>query len=125
MKIFSFVPTSSLRKAYSGLILKYRRYDSTIEFLKVGALVAVLVFSSLMYLLYVNRSSTRGYFLRQENQKLSTIQFDFEILKTTLLDYKHMNRETIQGTDGRRKVVDVRAEVVKLPGNTNLTYNNF
>lgn len=104
------------------MILRYRRYDSTIEFLKVGALAAVLIFASLTYLLYVNRSSTRGYFLRQENQKLNTIQFDFEILKTTLLDYKQMNRETIKGTNQERVVVDVRAEVVKLPGNTDLAY---
>lgn len=66
LKVFSFVPTSSLKKAYSGLILKYRRYDSTIEFLKIGVLVTVLLIASLLYLYYVNRSSTRGYFLRQE-----------------------------------------------------------
>jgi len=122
MKVFSFVQTSSIKKAYSGLILKYRRYDSTIEFLKVGSLLAVLVFASLTYLLYVNRSSTRGYFLRQENQKLSTISFNFEILKTKLLDYKQINRESIQSTNSKREVVDVRAEVVKLPGNTDLAY---
>lgn len=122
MKVFSFVQTSSLKKAYSGLILKYKRYDSTIEFLKVGALVAVLVLAGFLYLYYVNLSSTRGYFLRQENQKLSTISFNFEILKTKLLDYKQINRETIQGTNGKREVVDVRAEVVKLPGNTDLAY---
>lgn len=106
------------------MILRYRRYDSTIELLKVGALVGTLLFAGLLYLYYVNLSSTRGYFLRQENQKLSTISFNFEILKTKLLDYKQLNRDTIQGTNGKRDVVDVRAEVVKLPGNTDLAYRN-
>jgi len=123
MKVFSFVQTNSLTKAYSGLILKYRRYNSTMEFVKVGLLVTFLVLACGLYLYYVNRSSTRGYFLRQENQKLSTISFNYEILKTKLLDYRQANRETIQGANGKREVIDVRAEVVKLPGNTNLTYN--
>jgi len=122
MKVFSFIQTSSLKKAYSGLILKYRRYDSTIEFLKVGVLVTVLLTSGLVYLYYVNRSSTEGRFLKQRTQELNAISFNFEILNTKLLDYKQRNRDTVQGTNNKREVVNVRAEVVKLPGNTDLAY---
>ena len=124
MRVFSFVPSNSLKKAYSGLILRYKKYDSTIEFLKVGALVSVFLLAGFIYLYYVNLSSTRGYFLRQETQRLSTISFNFEILKTELLDHRQENRSTIQGSSSKRQVVNVRAEVVKLPGNTDLVYND-
>lgn len=115
MKVFSFMPTNSLKRAYNGLILRYRRYDTTVEFLKVGFLVAVLMLAGFVYLFYVNMASTRGYFLRQENQKLSAVSFDFEILKTKLLEYKLANREAIQSVNSRREVVNVKAEVVKIP----------
>jgi hypothetical protein len=81
--------------------------------------------AGLIYLYYVNRSSTEGYFLRQRTQELNSIAFNFEILKTRLLEQGQANRETIQGANNQqRKVVDVSTQVVKLPGNTNLTYKN-
>ena len=122
MRVFSFVPSSSLKKAYNGLILKYQKYDSAIEFLKVGVLVSVFLLAGFIYLYYVNLSSTRWYFLRQENQKLNTISFNFEILKTKLLDHRQENRSTIQGNSSKRQIVNVNAEVVTIPGNTDLVY---
>ena len=117
MKVFSFIQTSSIKKAYSGLILKYRRYDSTIEFAKVGLLATALCIAGFVYLYYVNLSSTRGRYLRQENQKLNTIQFNFEILKTKLLDYKQTNWDSINENENnnQKKVVSIKAEVVKIP----------
>ena len=69
----------------------------------------------LMYLLFINKASTRGYFLKKENQKLETISFQFEILKTKMLDYKQQNWESIASSTIKRDVVDVTAEVVKVP----------
>lgn len=123
MKVFSFSPTSSIKKAYSGLILRYRRHDSTIEFAKVGLLAGVLCIAGFIYLYYVNLSSTRGWYLRQETQKLNNIQFNFDILRTKLLDYKQTNRDSIQGNNSKREVVNIKAEVVKIPSSTDLAYN--
>jgi hypothetical protein len=122
MKTFAFVPQKSITKLYGSFLHKYRRYDDVIEILKVGLLSFVLVFCVLSYLYLVNMSSTRGYFLRLENQKLSSISFQFEILKTKMLEYKQYNWDTVQSSSLRRDVVDVSAEVVKLPQKVELGY---
>jgi amino acid permease len=122
MKTFAFVPQKSITKLYGSFLHKYRRYDDVIELLKVGTLAFVLVFCVFCYLYLVNMSSTRGYFLRQENQKLSSISFQFEILKTKMLEYKQYNWDTVQSSSFRRDVVDVSAEVVKLPQKVELGY---
>ena len=46
---------------------------------------------------------------------MATITFKYEILKTKLLDYKQQNRSAIQSTNFKRDVVDVSAEIVKIP----------
>ncbi len=60
-------------------------------------------------------SSTRGYFLKQANQNITTITFQYEILKTKLLDYRQQNRNEIQSTNYKRDIVDISSEVVQLP----------
>jgi len=67
-------------------------------------------------------SSTRGYFLKQANQDMATITFQYEILKTKLLDYKQQNWNAIQSTSFKREVVDVNAEIVQLPGHITLGF---
>ena len=122
MKTFAFVPQKSITKMYGSFLHKYRRYDDIIEVLKVGTLSLVLVICLFGYLYLVNMSSTRGYFLRQENQKLSAISFQFEILKTKLLDYKQHNRDAVQASPLRRDVVDVTAQVVQVPSKVELGF---
>ncbi len=65
-------------------------------------------------------SSTRGYFLRQENQKLSAISFQFEILKTRMLDYQQQNWNAVQSSTLNNAVVDVASEVVEVPSKVEL-----
>lgn len=67
-------------------------------------------------------SSTRGYFLKQANQEMTAITFKYEILKTKLLDYKQQNRDAVQSTSFKRAVVDVSAEIVKIPNGLQLGF---
>lgn len=83
--------------------------------MKFFGLAIFFLFCLFTYLFFVNSSSTRGYFLKQENQKLNTVSFQYEILNTKILDLKQKNRESIHGMDFNREVVDIRAEVVKIP----------
>lgn len=115
MRTFAFIPKRSLTNVYGSFLRQYRKYDGIMEMLKVGALAFFLVLFIFSYLIFINKASTRGYFLRKENQKLSTISFQFEILKTRMLDYKQQNWEAVAGSSFRRDVVDVTAEVVKIP----------
>jgi len=59
--------------------------------------------------------------LKQENQKLNTVSFQYEILNTKILDLKQKNWDSVHGMDFNREVVDIRAEVVKIPGTVELT----
>ena len=115
MRTFAFLPTQSINKLYGWILNRYRRSDLVIDIVKVSFLIFVFIVFAFVYLYFVNLASTRWYFLRQENQKLNTISFQFEILKTKMLDYKQQNREAINSMSFKRDVVDVHAEIVKIP----------
>ncbi len=114
MKTFAFIPWQ-VAKAYTWVISKYRRYDDFFEHAKIIGLFGFLLVCILCYLYFVNMSSTRGYFLKQANQNITTITFQYEILKTKLLDYRQQNRNEIQSTNYKRDIVDISSEVVQLP----------
>lgn len=115
MRTFAFIPKRSLANVYGSFLRQYRKYDGIMEMVKVGVLAFFLVLFIFSYLIFINKASTRGYFLKKENQKLSTISFQFEILKTRMLDYKQKNWESVAGTSFSKDIVDVTAEVVKIP----------
>lgn len=121
MRTFAFVP-GQVSKAYAWILNKYRNYDNVVELFKVGALSVFFLICGLSYLYFVNLSSTRGYFLKQANQNMTSITFQFEILKTKLLDYKQQNWDAIQSTTFKRDVVNVSAEIVKIPGSVQLGF---
>jgi hypothetical protein len=107
---------------YGSFLHKYRRYDGLRDMIKLGTYAVFFIWCSIAYLYFISMSSTRGYFLRKENQNLSTISFQYEILKTKLLDYKQQNWDSVQGAAFKRDVVDVNAEVVRLPGKPELGF---
>lgn len=119
MKTFAFVRNESA-KTYDWILNRYRKYDTILELAKFFGLAGVLIFCLFAYLVFVNSSSTRGYFLRQETQKLSAVSFQYEILNTQILDLRQKNWDSIHGMDFNREIVDIRAEVVKVPGTVEL-----
>ncbi len=121
MRTFAFIP-GQVNKVYSWIISQYKRYDSIVELFKVSALVVFLFVCAFFYLYFVNLSSTRWYFLKQANQDMTAITFKYEILKTQLLDYKQQNRDSIQSSSFKRDVVDVSAEIVKIPNGIQLGF---
>ena len=121
MRTFAFIP-GQLTKAYTWIVGKYKRYDNIVELFKVGAASLFLLVCILFYLYFVNLSSTRGYFLKQADQNMTAINFKYEILKTKLLDYKQQNWDAVQSTTFKRDVVDVSAEIVKIPNGVQLGF---
>ena len=120
MRTFAFIP-GQVSKAYTW-ISRYKRYDSIVELLKVSALCLFLLLCGFFYLYFVNMSSTRGYFLKQANQNITAITFKYEILKTKLLAYKQENRNAVASSSFKRDVVDVSAEIVKIPNGVQLGF---
>ena len=112
MKTFAFVSNDSLKTAYTSILLKYKRQDAIWDMLKIGFLVIILLISVIFYLRYVSLSSTRGYFLRQENQNLNNVSFKYEILKTQLLEQKLKNRSVLDGDSSEREMIVVPVDMV-------------
>jgi hypothetical protein len=52
-----------------------------------------------MFLIFVNKSSTEGYFLRQANTTLDNTNFKYEIVKTGVLDLQKANRDKLNNSD--------------------------
>ena len=121
MRTFAFIP-GQVTKAYTGIINKYKHYDNIVELFKVGALGFFLLLCAFFYLYFVNLSSTRGYFLKQADQNITAITFKYEILKTNLLAYKQLNRNSIVSSSFKRDVVDVSSEIVKIPNGVQLGF---
>ena len=107
MKTFAFTPTSSLKSLYDNALLRRRKHDMVWDIIKIGIL-GVFWFSCLLtYLIFVSRSSTRGYFLRQENQKFNTISFQYEILKTQILEQRQKSWGEIANSTKKREMLTV------------------
>lgn len=121
MKTFAFMP-GQVNRAYTWIVTRYKRYDNIVELFKVGALSLFLLVCGLFYLYFVNLSSTRWYFLKQANQNMVAITFQYEILKTKLLDYKQQNWNSVQSTSFKRDVIDISAEIVKIPNGVQLWF---
>ena len=112
MKTFAFVSNNSLKSAYTSILLKYRKQDAVWDIVKVSGLLLVFLLSGIFYLRYVSLASTRGYFLRQENQNLSNVSFKYEILKTQLLEQNLRNRGVLDGDASQREMIVVPVDVV-------------
>ena len=111
MKTFAFVSNDSLKSAYTSILLKYKKQDTLWDIVKMIFLLVVFLLAGIFYLRYVSLASTRGYFLRQENQKLSAVSFQYEILKTQLLEQKLKNRTVLDGDSSQRDMIIVPIQV--------------
>lgn len=121
MRTFAFMP-GQVNKVYNGIVSKYKRHDNVVELFKVSGALVFLILCGFVYLYFVNMSSTRGYFLKQANQEMTAINFKYEILKTKLLDYKQQNWNAVVSSSFKRDVVDVSAEIVKIPNSVQLGF---
>jgi hypothetical protein len=76
---------------YQSRLNKYRikkEFISAIEILGILLLIGICL---LMFLVFVNKSSTEGYFLRKAQNTLTNTEFKYEIVKTDILDLKKVN----------------------------------
>ncbi len=50
-------------------------------------MVLLLALSMLLYVIYVNKASTHGYFYKVETQKLDAIKAEYNLVKLDVLEY--------------------------------------
>lgn len=122
MKTFAFVSNNWLKSAYTSILLRYKKQDALLDMVKIVVLVSVFLISAGFYLRYVSLASTRWYFLRQENQKLNSVSFQYEILKTQLLEQKLSNRSVLDGNLKEREMVVLPIDVVNTSGKQETTF---
>lgn len=124
MKTFAFSPSNSLKNWYESVLIRYRNQDAFMDMIKIAGLIIVFLFCLFIYLRYVSLSSTHWYFLRQENQNLNNVSFQYEIFKTQILDQRQKNWANINSTKSlKRDVVTVNAQIVTIPVTTELSMN--
>jgi hypothetical protein len=122
MKQFAFISTNSIQQCYKFLLNKQRTHKYFLDVLKISWLLSFLLLCWFFYLRFVSLASTEWYFLRQANNELTSVHFQYEIVKTELLNKTQGNREKMYRNNQAKKIVDVRPEIVKIPNKTELTY---
>jgi|GEM_PF-1067095 len=113
MNKFAFV--SNKKQQNQHILQKHIKTHGIGDLLKISVLNLALVTTIFLYLYYVTLASTRGYFLRQANQKHKEIEFQYEILKTELLSKKQLNREQMHTSNTNNETIKIRTEVVRIP----------
>ncbi len=95
MKKFVFIPKSILtgytnytqKKQFQGIPL--------IDIIKISTVTLVTVVALFYYLVFINLSSTKWYFLKQANRQLDLERFNYEILKIKILEHEKENRDKL------------------------------
>ena len=114
MNTFAFRSKRVVVSAWMRMLEHYQRHNTLMDLVKVGALMVAIIFFFLLYLVYVNLASTRGYFLRQAMQERDGAAFEYEIVKTQLLKVQQYNREK---TDSNTMAQNANSVIINLPPN--------
>jgi hypothetical protein len=123
MKKFAFISTNWLQQCYDFVLNKQRAHKYFMDVLKIWALLSWILLSWFFYLRFVSLASTEGYFLRQANNELNSTNFQYEIVKTELLDQTQDNRTQMYWNNTNKKIINIRPEIVNIPNKTELTIN--
>lgn len=93
-----FIIHKSIAKQYMSLHNKIRYNKKLREYSKAGVVVFFFVFFLGIYIYYVNKASTLGYFYRQEKTKRDAMEFDYNIqaFDTTKI-YEWLREKAMEG----------------------------
>jgi len=84
--------------------------------------VAIVLFG-MMYIVYVTKASTRGYFYRVEATKLAQVKFEYNLTNLKVMEHKERLWSTVSFSDSPTQSVKVNSQVVKIPINQKVAYN--
>ncbi|MDD2537408.1 MAG: hypothetical protein PHU61_02875 [Candidatus Absconditabacteria bacterium] len=118
MKKLLLFSEGNFHKAYQSWLTKYRIRKEFVSLIQIIILGILILFCLVMFLIFVNKSSTEGYFLRQANNKLSNVNFNNEIMKTQILDLRRSNRDKLTDSDlygPSINLLDANIESIQVP----------
>jgi hypothetical protein len=88
-------------QVYQSWLNKYRVKKEFVTLVEILMFVFAILFCLLVFLIYINKSSTQWYFLRQARNTYNSTVFNHEIIKTDILDLKKINRDRLKENDSR------------------------
>ena len=86
---------------YQSWLNKYRVKKEFVTLVEIWMLSLAVLFCILVFLIYINKSSTQWYFLRQARNTYNNTAFNHEIIKTDILDLKTLNRDKLKENNSR------------------------
>ena len=86
---------------YQSRLTKYRVKKELVTLVEICMIAFAALFCLAIFLIYVNKSSTQWYFLRQARSDYNDTVFKYEIIKTDVLDLKKINRDKLKENDSR------------------------
>ncbi len=86
---------------YQSWLTKYRVKKEFVTLVEIWMLVFAVIFCALVFLIYINKSSTQWWFLRDARNKYNNTSFNHEIIKTDILDLKKINRDKLKENNSK------------------------
>lgn len=123
MKKFAFISTNTIKEYYDFLLNKERNNRYVFDLVKIGWVILFIIVCSFTYFRFVSLSSTEWYRLRKANSDLSALNFQYEIVKTDILEKNQQNRANMYWNNQTKTIVEVNPELVELPKKSELTYS--
>jgi len=98
---------------YQSWLNKYRVKKEFVTLIEIWMLVAACLFCTIAYLIFTNKSSTQGYFLRSARTDLNNTEFNYEIVKTEILDLDTQNRTKLEENNSST-LLSTNVETIKI-----------
>ena len=98
---------------YQSWLNQYRVKREFVTLVEIWMLGLDVLFCILVFLIYINKSSTQGYFLRSARNTYNNTVFDHEIIKTDILDLKRVNRDKLKENKSKTSLW-INVETIKI-----------
>ena len=86
---------------YQSWLNQYRVKKEFVTLMEIWMLSLAVFFCVLVFLIYINKSSTQGYFLKNAKSSYNNTAFKYEIIKTDILDLKTVNRDKLKENNSK------------------------
>ena len=101
MKKLALSSEWKFHQVYQSRLNKYRVKKEFVTLVEIGMLLFAVLFCLLIFLIYINKSSTQWYFLRSARNTYNNTVFNHEIIKTEILNLKKINRDKLKENNSR------------------------
>lgn len=99
---------------YQRYRIKADQYTNRMHLLKIVLLMVGIIFFGFLYIIYVNKASTSGYFHKIESNKLENYKFDYNLVKLEVMEAKKQLRNLTDLRMTHNDPVQILTDVVTI-----------